>query len=124
MQINRQPLEKHTIQSYTDTEITINNHSYQQSLIVSHSTIITPWSLTNLADMTHAQLEELLALKPEVIVMGCEKSTLAIPYFASEQLAKQRIGIEHMSIGSACRTFNVLLSEERVVVGGFIFQAK
>ena len=37
-------------------------------------------------------------------------------------LSQQRIGIECMSIGAACRTYNILLSEHRAVVAGFIFK--
>ncbi len=61
----------------------------------------------------------LLQLQPEVILIGYNgHNKLLIELI--QDLAKKKIGLECMSIGAACRTFNILLSEGRKVVAGFI----
>ena len=120
MQINQEAHDTHSIQSYSDTHITINKTDYNNSLIVSRQRIISPWLISSLTNLTEQLLEPILALEPEVILIGQAKMGVCIPVLLLQYLSKQRIGIECMSIGAACRTFNVLLSEQRAVVLGVI----
>ncbi|HAU0934786.1 TPA: hypothetical protein JBH70_12550, partial [Legionella pneumophila] len=55
------------------------------------------------------------------IIIGHLQTGKTLPVTLISQLSQKRIGIECMSIGAACRTYNVLLSEHRAVVAGFIF---
>lgn len=120
MQIHREALDKHTIRAYGDGCITINQITYATSLIVSRETLITPWPIQSVQAMTQDLLEPMLALKPEVIIIGHQEEDVQIPLYWVSYLANLRIGVECMSIGSASRTFNVLLSEQRNVVLGVI----
>ena len=122
MQINREPPSLHTIQSYSDTQITLNNISYSESVIISRNEIISPWDIHSVFDLDKECLALMLAQKPEVILIGHTKGAIQLPMQLVQYLANQRIGIESMSIGAACRTFNVLLSEQREVVLGMVFE--
>ena len=52
---------------------------------------------------------------PEVVIFG-SGSRLRFPHpRLTAQLAKQRIGVETMDFGAACRTYNILMSEGRRV---------
>lgn len=121
MQINREAADKHTIQSYTDTQITVNNIQYSNSLIISRETIVPNWNVQSLFDLNDTDLLPLLALRPEIIIIGHNQKSVQVPMVILQALAKQRIGIECMSIGAASRTFNVLLGEQRAVVSGILF---
>ncbi len=121
MQINLATPDKHTIQSYSKSQITVNNADYADSLIIGREAIITPWPIHTLDELTEVTLKTILALQPEVILIGHNQLRLQIPMPLVQYLASLRIGIECMSIGSACRTFNVLLSELRAVVMGILF---
>lgn len=121
MQINREASDKHTIQSYSDTQITVNNNAYSDSVIISRQTIVSNWAVHSLADLNDAHFLPLLALQPEVIIIGHNQPGVQLPMAIIQSLAKQRIGIECMSIGAASRTFNVLLGEQRAVVAGILF---
>lgn len=122
MQINREPKSRHTIQSYSETQITLNNTTYSQNLIISRHEIISPWAILSVFDLNEPCLTPMLTQKPEVILIGSTKGTVQLPMAIVQYLANQRIGIESMSIGAACRTFNVLLSEQREVVLGIVFE--
>lgn len=120
MQIHREALDTHTIRAYSDTHITVNQTNYSKSLILSRDTLITSWPIHSIHAMTQELLEPILALNPEVILIGHQEAGAQIPLCWVSYLANLRIGIECMSIGSASRTFNVLLSELRNVVLGVI----
>lgn len=121
MQINLESSEKHTITSYDDTQIIVNKTIYNNSLMISRQSIISPWPVHSVLDLNDDFFKAILDLQPEVIIIGHHQPSVQIPIILVQSLAKQRIGIECMSIGSACRTFNVLLGEQRAVVAGLIF---
>ncbi|PJD95481.1 MAG: hypothetical protein CK426_04520 [Legionella sp.] len=123
MHIHLETPEKNTIQSYSSNDIQINSIHYGRSLIVSRQEIISDVQIKHINEMNEPYLALLLKNNPEVIVIGHSQSgVFPSPEWAS-RLSQQGIGIEFMSIGAACRTYNVLLGEERAVVAGFILSA-
>lgn len=120
MQINQEACDTHSIQSYTDKKITINHIDYHSSLIVGRNTLITPWPIDSIVHLNETLLAPMLALKPEVILIGQNNPQDRLPMLLLHYLAQKRIGVECMSIGASARTFNVLLSEERAVILGVI----
>jgi uncharacterized protein len=64
-------------------------------------------------------IESILALSPEVVIIGTGKKQLFLDSEISLALTSQRIGVEYMDTAAACRSFNILLSEERAVAGIF-----
>lgn len=111
---------RNSIQAYQPGQITINEQSYNQSLILSATEIITPWPVTNIDDLSAEQMQAIVDQKPEVVLLGTgEKQQFPdieiIGYFA--QLG---LGLEVMNTGAACRTFNILVAEDRQVVAAII----
>lgn len=123
MQLNKEAQEKNSIQSYSDKQITIDGKSYESSVLVSQGTIISNWAIENLAKLNSDSLTPILELKPEVILIGHAKRGIVAPPSALEVLSKEKVGIECMSIGAACRTYNILLGEYRKVVLGLIISS-
>ncbi len=122
MHINLESADKHTIQSYSDSEIKVNHILYQNSILISRNEIISPWDAHSVQELSNETiLESLLKFNPEIIIIGHKQLGMPLPIDVIERLSKLRIGIENMSLGSACRTFNVLLGEQRAVVAGIIF---
>ena len=121
MQIQLETHETHTIQAYNDTEIKVNDVRYHTSFIVSRDSLITPWTLLDTAELNEDLLQPLLDLEPEVIILGSKAPNVLRRLDCIRQLCEKHIGIECMTRDAACRTFNILLSEHRRVVAGFIF---
>lgn len=122
MQINLEATDTNSVQSYSQNKIQINSICYDKSLIVSRQEIISDLAIKSILDMDQAVIDLILKLKPEVVLIGHEQAGKFPPMQLINELGKLRIGIECMSIGAAARTFNVLLSEHRNVVSGFIFR--
>lgn len=123
MHIILETADKHSIQAYSDVEIKINNNLYQQSLIVCAQQIIENWPVSHLQQLNEQTIFPFLQDNPRIIIIGHPFTGQFPDYSVIESLAKRGIGIECMSIGAACRTYNVLLSERREVVLGIIIGA-
>lgn len=120
MQINQEARDKHSIQAYDEIQIKVNNTDYSESLIVSKDNILSPWPLHCVTELNETLLKTILDQKPEIIIIGHRDLGKMIPFAMLQYLTNQRIGVECMSVGAACRTFNVLLSEQRAVVLGIV----
>lgn len=120
MEIQLESAEPHTIRSYSDHSIWVDQTLIETSCIISPHQIQSSWPIHCLDDLGPEHLPALLQDQPDVIIIGHNGHPKIIPVIASI-LSQQKIGIECMSIGAACRTFNVLLSEHRAVVLGVIF---
>jgi uncharacterized protein len=121
MHINLEATEQHAVQAYSDNKIQINSIIFEGSLIVSREEIISDLAIKNIQDIDDNYLNLLINQKPEIIIIGHENTGKFPPMQIISKLSQNRIGLECMSIGAACRTYNVLLSEKRAVIAGFIF---
>lgn len=125
MLIQLEPHEQHSIQGYDAHSVTLKNgQQFHQNLLIMPDQIITPWPVDDLASLSIEHLKSVLAGNPEIILIGHNAATSQQPHDLLAALSQQRIGMECLSIGAACRTFNVLLSEQRKVVLGLLFNQK
>ena len=115
MDISLEAKALHSIQSYNTLSVTINDITYDKSLIVGADLIIPNIAINFVNELSIENIEPILTSNPEVIIVGHNNLNQQIPTNTAVHLANLRIGIECMSIGAACRTFNVLLSESRKV---------
>lgn len=120
MQISREERPTNTITRYTRSSVTIQGEEHRGNLIVSADTVHTDWQCDALENMTAQHLEPLLALDPEVIILGVGETTRFPPGEVMRDVLRRGIGFEVMNDGSAVRTYNVLLSEQRHVVLGLL----
>lgn len=120
MHIQLENRDQNTISSYDEHQLIINGTAYRTSVIISPQTIISPWLLHSVSELTVMSMASMVQLNPEVIIIGHSNLGDRLPIETQQWLSQQRIGIECMLIGAAARTFNVLLSEGRAIVAGFI----
>lgn len=122
MNINLEAAENNAVQAYSENQVQINSITYERSLIVSQKEVISDLEIHDIQAIDEEYLQQLLQLNPEVVIIGHEQTGKfpAMPIIST--LSQHRVGIECMSIGAASRTYNVLLSEQRAVVAGFIFK--
>jgi len=108
------------INAYDDNSITINEQRFSKSLIVSHSLLITDWPVENIHELNETTLQPVIEQQPEVIIIGTGRKILfpSPEHYASA--IKAGIGIEFMDTGAACRTYNILLAENRKVTAAII----
>jgi uncharacterized protein len=109
------------IRSYAAHEIRIGEQTLRASCIVMADSVIADWEPNSLADLAAAHLQRLFALNPEVVLLGTGAVQRFPPQPIRAAFAAERIGLEVMDLGAACRTFNVLVQEDRRVAAALLF---
>lgn len=81
----------------------------------------TPWHVATAADVDGRSLAPVIEHGGvEILLLGFGRSTRAIPAALRATLRAARIAVEAMDTGAACRTYNVLVAEDRRVAAGLI----
>jgi uncharacterized protein len=103
------------VRGYSPTEVHIGDQVVRTRCIVTPTELITGWPPMTYAELDVAHTETLLALKPDILVLGTGPVQRFPPAAFRALFAKAGIGLEVMDLGAACRTYNVLVQEERRV---------
>ncbi|OGA03782.1 MAG: hypothetical protein A3I00_04430 [Betaproteobacteria bacterium RIFCSPLOWO2_02_FULL_64_12] len=95
--------------------VMVNRQRHEKSVVVLRDRIITDWTATSFEALAAAHLEALVGLGQEIILLGTG-NTLRFPRpEILRPLIEAGIGLEVMDVQAACRTFNILVAEERRV---------
>jgi uncharacterized protein len=80
-----------------------------------------PWDAASAADVT---LDSLAPVIEDggvlILLLGLGRSTNAIPVALRNALRSHRIALEPMTTAAACRTYNVLVAEDRRVAAALM----
>jgi uncharacterized protein len=106
----------HTIRRYGPGEIVVGAQVLHGPCIVSATRLISDWAARSAATLDEAQLAPLLELRPAVVLLGVREGEPGAPRALLAALQRRGIGVETMTLGAACRTYNVLVHEGRAVV--------
>jgi len=116
------PKGRQLIQSYGDNGFRISGTRYEGSVwILPEQTIA--WPVTAISEVSPDSLKELLALASQhvrILLIGTGKSMLPMPMTWRAMAKEADVALEAMDTGAACRTYNVLLTEERSVAAALI----
>ncbi len=109
------------IRSYSNGEVRVGEQVLRRSCIVSPDAVIADWRPTDLSDLLITDLEPLLAMKADLILLGTGAVHRFAPAPIRGALIARGVALETMDLGAACRTFNILVQEERRVCAALLF---
>ncbi len=115
----QRPEGANVIRRYGADFIAIGDEEIRASCIVSASSI-TPWKPRSVEELAVEHLAALFELDPEVVVLATGVRQTFPRAALRAEFATRRIGFEVMEIGAACRTYNVLVAEERRVLAAIL----
>lgn len=113
--------EVNVITAYTVDYIAIKQQHYTQSIIVQAKGNVHPWPISHFEEIKICDFDYLKPFDWEVILLGTGKQHRFFPPAMLRSLRMQKMNIETMDSGAACRTYNILLSERRRVAAAIIF---
>ncbi len=115
------PPGRKPIEAYGDGGFRIGGIRIEGSLLVFAGRALA-WPVAGFADVTLASLAEVVAETPavEILIVGCGARQMPAPAGLREGLRAAGIVADFMDTGAACRTFNVLLAEDRRVAAALI----
>lgn len=117
----RVPEGRQLVQAYRPGGFTISGRDYEGSVLVFPSHTVG-WPVTALDQLTAAALRPVIEASPAVdlLLLGAgERFALLSPRLRRE-LRDHGLVVEIMDTAAACRTYNVLLAEERRVAAALI----
>lgn len=98
----------------------VNDRVLARSFVIAPDALVDDWSASDAGSLTAADLEPVLALEPEVVVLGTGGRQVFPPAGVLAACLSRGIGIEVMANAAAARTFHVLAGEGRKVVAAMI----
>ena len=110
------------ISAYDEESISINGLPHLQSLVLSPMELLIDWEPAKYKELNADHLDEIYAMKPEIIIIGTGLKQIFPPAEILRRLAKEQIGYEIMDTQAACRTFNILMAEDRTVVAALFIE--
>lgn len=109
------------IEGYRPGRFQVSGVEYAGSIIVVPERTLA-WNQTTAADLAFEDLAPVLEAEPaiDVLLIGCGQRMAMLPKLLREKLREAGIGADIMDTGAACRTYNVLVSEDRRVAAALI----
>jgi len=114
------PGTPHVVRGYAPGRLRIGEREFTRSVIVAAATLIEDWRPQHIDELSAADLEPALALRPEVLLLGSGARQVFPSPALLAQLYAARVGFEVMDTAAACRTYNVLVGEGREVAAALI----
>jgi uncharacterized protein len=107
---------------YGDGFVLINTARRETSVIVLPERMID-WPPQRFDALAIEHFAALAALEVEVVLLGTGARQRFPASALTEPLRAARIGLEVMDVPAACRTYNILLAEERRVAAALLLEA-
>lgn len=100
--------------------ITLLDREVSRSFLLAPGGTVEDWAVATAGALEQGHVDQFLGLKPELVIVGTgERQTFPAAAFMAGFL-RRGVGIEVMDNAAAARTYNLLASEGRRVVAGFM----
>jgi len=116
------PSGQYILKDYKPGCIKINDKSYTRSLIVGPKLLIEDWPPQSLQELLHQHFTQIIEHHPEIVLLGTGKQFSMPSHALLSPFYENKIGIECMDTGAACRTFVALSSEGRHVIAALLIK--
>jgi uncharacterized protein len=109
-----------TITGYGEGYVMVNGERRASSVVVLPDRI-EPWERKEFSQLTEADFQFLQGLGVEIVLLGTGARQRFPHPRLTAALAQAGIGLEVMDTQAACRTYNILVAEERKVAAALLF---
>jgi uncharacterized protein len=110
-----------TVRAYSPHELRIGEAVVRASCILTAERLITEWPPARFEALEAVHLEAIFALEPQVVLIGTGRQQRFAPAPIRAAFSARGVGLEVMDLGAACRTFNILVQEDRRVAAALFF---
>ncbi|ABS64645.1 protein of unknown function DUF498 [Parvibaculum lavamentivorans DS-1] len=109
------------LEAYGDGGFRLNGQRFEGSLIVTPVGVY-PWDLTSVSGITPESLAPVVEAAGafDFLIVGTGEHMASLPGAALARLTSLAIFPDVMATGPACRTYNLMLSENRRVAAALI----
>ena len=114
------PSALNTFTAYGEGYVMVNDQRHEVNLIVLPGQLL-PWSVESFDALKEEDFHVLLELNLEILLLGTGTRQRFPHPRLTRALAAKRVGVEVMDLQAACRTYNILMAEERRVAAALLF---
>ena len=114
------PSGVNTITGYGEGYVMVNGERRVSSLVVLPDRI-EPWEAKTFDQLSAEDFTFLKSLQAEIVLLGTGARQRFPHPRLTAALAQAGIGLEVMDLQAACRTYNILVAEERKVAAALLF---
>lgn len=109
------------IDAYGNGGFRVSGETFSGSILVLPDGAVLSWS-ADMAALSAESLAPVIAASPapEILLLGCGPRAVFVPPPVRQRLREAGVIVDAMSTGAACRTYNVLIAEERRVAAALI----
>ena len=115
------PSAYNTVTGYGEGYVLVNGQRHQSSVIVLPERVLA-WSAADFQSLSAEDFEPLASLGAEIVLLGTGARQRFPHPRLTQVLRGARIGLEVMDLQAACRTYNILVAEERKVAAALLFE--
>ena len=115
------PSAANIITAYGDDYVMVSGQRRESSTIVTPDEV-RDWGAADFHSLTAEHFGELLKLGADIVLLGTGARQRFPHPRLTAALAEARIGLEVMDAKAACRTYNILVAEERKVALALLFE--
>lgn len=112
-----------SITAYDAEHIAVNGRRLTRSFLLTPQRLIENWAPVSIESLTEADIEAIAALESPIVLLGTGKRQRFPAVALLRPLIERQIGVEVMDSFAACRTFNILMAEGRVVAAALILES-
>jgi len=110
----------HLIRSFAPGELRVGDAVYRHSVVMTAERVLADWPPQRLDELQPAHFEAVFQLEPEIVLLGCGTVQRFPEPALLAHILSRGIGCEAMETGAACRTFNILVQENRRVAAALM----
>jgi len=100
--------------------VVVVDRPFTASIILTRDKVLDDWAVADVAAMTPEHVQPIVALKPDVVLLGTGARQRFPPQAVLAAFLQRGVGVEVMDNAAAARTWDILASEGRNVVAAFI----
>jgi uncharacterized protein len=112
--------DRNAFTGYGEGYVLVNGARHEHSVLVLPDRPVEAWGVAGLEMLDEAAVAELAMLGAEVLLIGTGRILRFPDRRILRPLAAAGMGVEFMDTMAACRTYNILLGEERAVAAALI----
>lgn len=113
------PAGRQIVDSYGRNGFHVGGVAYEGAILVTAEATVA-WPVGSLAEVTPDSLSALFGRGIEILLLGCGPRMVPVAPALRAALKAKGIVVDAMDTGAACRTYNVLVAEERRVAAALL----
>jgi uncharacterized protein len=120
MKFTSDKAQRNVIRSFKPGEIHLRDRILTTNVIIGPDNIFPDWQPACFEDLSIADFQIALDQHPDIILFGTGATQRFPDITVTTEIMRSGVAIEVMQTDAACRTFNVLIGENRAAVAALL----